>query len=73
MVRPKLNRSVDEAIAARKASRSKSKAKSKNVTLDNDALLALYKAQDILKNELGFQPTLSQTVHRAVILLEKKL
>lgn len=64
--RPKIHVTADQAIAARKAARAKSKAKSKNITVDADVLPLLYAAQKKLADELGFEPNLSQTL-RAVI------
>jgi thiamine biosynthesis lipoprotein ApbE len=36
----------------------------KNVTIDPDALVLLQTAQEMMEQELGFRPTLGQTVKR---------
>ena len=60
--RPPLNRSAEEAEAARLASKAKYSGKHKNVSLDADLVEALNRVCDGLEQTLGFRPNLSQAV-----------
>lgn len=47
---------------ARKAARQKSRAKTKNISVDAELVAMLNETADDLETELGFRPTLSQTL-----------
>ena len=49
-----------------RAARMVEKAKLRNITVDADLIGALNVAADRLENDLGFRPTLSQTVRHLV-------
>lgn len=60
--RPRIYKTDEERLAAKKAA----KQKFKNVTLDADLVDALNLVSDKLEPELGFRPTLSQTVRHLI-------
>jgi hypothetical protein len=56
----------EQRAEARKAYRDRSKAKNKNITVDEDLVEALNATCDRLALELGFRPTMSQTVRHLI-------
>lgn len=44
----------------------------KNVTVDGDTLVLLQTAQEQMEQELGFRPTLTQTVQRLIVEYAKR-
>jgi hypothetical protein len=62
--RPRKHRTPEELAAARKAWREK--AKTRSIVIDVDAIAALTAEQERIEAELGFKPTLSQTIRYLV-------
>jgi len=67
--RPKLDRTPEEAAAAKKAQNRKAKEKTKNVTLSADMVDIIRVLQDELDEVFGFRPTQSQALR---YLLERE-
>jgi hypothetical protein len=62
--RPRKHNTPEELAAARKAWREK--AMQRSITLDADTIATLKAEQERLEAELGFRPTLSQTIRYLV-------
>jgi hypothetical protein len=62
--RPRKHRTPEELAAARKAWREK--AKTRSIVIDVDAIAVLTAEQERIEAELGFKPTLSQTIRYLV-------
>jgi hypothetical protein len=62
--RPRKHRTPEELAAARKAWREK--AKTRSIVIDVDAIAVLTAEQERIEAELGFRPTLSQTIRYLV-------
>lgn len=64
--RKPLDRSPEEWERVKKEQRDASKMKTKNVTLDNEAVELLSSYRDELAETLGFSPSLSQAVRHLI-------
>jgi NAD(P)H-hydrate repair Nnr-like enzyme with NAD(P)H-hydrate dehydratase domain len=62
--RPRKHKTPEELAAARKAWREK--AKTRSIVIDVDAIAVLTAEQERIEAELGFRPTLSQTIRYLV-------
>jgi hypothetical protein len=62
--RPRKHNTPEELAAARKAWREK--AMQRSITLDVDTIATLKAEQERIEAELGFKPTLSQTIRYLV-------
>jgi hypothetical protein len=62
--RPRKHRTPEELASARKAWREK--AKTRSIVIDVDAIAVLTAEQERIEAELGFRPTLSQTIRYLV-------
>jgi hypothetical protein len=62
--RPRLHKTPEQLAEARKAWREK--AMQRTITLDADTIVMLKSEQERLEGELGFRPSLSQTIRYLV-------
>jgi hypothetical protein len=62
--RPRLHKTPEQLAEARKAWREK--AMQRTITLDADTIVTLKSEQERLEGELGFRPSLSQTIRYLV-------